>query len=132
MEMNKYGVNKDITYNCLFDNEMRKAGFNDLFSGYWIYSKRIPFPKELENTCNFRFTIIFPKEIVDNEELKIEVRDKEFDKIYDYFNILVRSPNEKVANIVYKFVEKEMLRLKQEGIILGHYKGREIFNDVGR
>ena len=63
-----------------------------------------------------------------SEELKIEVRDEDLNIPYDYYDILIRSAKDKIANIVYKFIEKEMLELKRKGIILGHYKGREIFH----
>ena len=47
MGYNKYGVNSDITYELLFDNEMREAGFIDTNSSQWVYHKKITFPKEL-------------------------------------------------------------------------------------
>ena len=128
MGYNKYGVNSDITYELLFDNEMREAGFIDTNSSQWVYHKKITFPKELDKGCNYSFNIAFPRDIINSNELKIEVRDEDLNIPYDYYDILIRSAKDKIANIVYKFVEKEMLELKRKGIILGHYKGREIFH----
>ena len=59
----------------------------------------------------------------DPKDFRIDILDEDFLQPYDYQSILQNNPNQKFAKFIMENVEKEMLRLKECGIIDGHEYG---------
>lgn len=113
VEVNEFYCNKNLQGKILDSNQMKKIGFreNEL---NWYYSKL------LKDDISFDVTIY-----KDNPEtrINIEIFDEDSGQHYDFQKYLRKDPNFKYALNIREMVEKEMSKLKEYGVVLGHNYG---------
>lgn len=128
LTVNGFGVNTAIQFNP--DVElMKKARFTfhektDNSEAYWSYYRCFRYIS-LEVGFSVHW-YVEPNKFHKNDQLDIAVLDEDFCQPYDYQFILDNHPDNKYAQAVKEFVEKEMDKLQKLGLISGHVKGEYI------
>lgn len=133
IEVNSHGVNKLIKATILSDKKMKKIGFQknyyegtdyERYSPYWLFSRKIEFPKEKRyKNFDIDFTIKIPK---DGSDIYIDILDMDFCQPYDYQFMLDKNPDFEPCLIVKEQVEKWMKYLQDYGVLSGHVYGEYI------
>lgn len=127
VKVNSHGTNVAIKAHILPDDEMYDIGFKDYYPNkedtkidYWYYLKSIP---RLGRGIDIDFEVKIPK---DGSDIEIMTIDCDYGQYYDYQRILSRHPTLECALKVQDFVEKQMERLQERGVLSGHNKGEYI------
>lgn len=114
------GTNLAIKGILLSDVEMQKAGFWDGHKhdlDRWVYFKAFKHDIEL--------SVVIPKDQND-ENFHIDVLDDSFCQAYDYQYFIEKGDPPKFAYEVKEFVEEQVEKLQELGVISGYTKGMYI------
>lgn len=122
--VNSHGTNAAIKAHILSDDEMYKIGFRDYYyndkdnkTDYWFYDRMIP---NLGKGIEISFIVHIPK---DGSDIEIMTLDDDFGQYYDYQQILEHCPSLECPLKVRDFVEAEMKKLQNAGVLSGHKYG---------
>ena len=127
VEVNGLGTNKAIKFNC-DENLLRKTKFvffrnsHSKIPPHWSYVSYFSDDSDLE----ISFNVTYYEEPYKGANLEIITIDEDFGQPYDYQNILEKNPKQTCALQVKDFVEEEMRKLKEAGIISSHSYGEYI------
>ena len=130
VEVNGLGTNKAIKFNC-DENLLRKNKFTFFRSSHskipphWSYVSYFTDDSDGFET-EFSFNVTYYEEPYKGANLEIITIDEDYGQPYDYQSILEKNPKQVCALQVKDFVEEEMRKLKEAGIISGHSYGEYI------
>lgn len=96
--------------NILEENKMREL-FTDHIQEQWYYCQELD---------DISFNLSIDKK---NKTIKIDVLDEDFCQPYDYQYILNKNPNNEFAKKIHNFVQAEMLKLMEFGVIEDYVMG---------
>lgn len=116
-KVNSHGTNAAIKAHILSDDEMHTIGFSDRNPERWYYCRMVP---SLGKGIEISFNVAIPK---NGSDIAIDVLDEYFLQPYDWQYILERNPNLECPLRVRDFVEKEMKKLQDAGVLSGHKYG---------
>ena len=126
VKVNGLGTNEAIKFNC-DENLLRKNKFAFFRSSHskipphWSYVSYF-----LDADIEISFNVTYYDEPYKGANLEIVTIDEDFGQPYDYQSILEKNPKQVCALQVKDFVEEEMRKLKEAGIISGHNYGEYI------
>ena len=126
VKVNGLGTNEAIKFNC-DENLLRKNKFaffrksHGKIPSYWSYVSYF-----LDADIEISFNVTYYEEPYKGANLEIVTIDEDFGQPYDYQSILEKNPKQVCALQVKDFVEEEMRKLKEAGIISGHNYGEYI------
>ena len=126
VKVNSLGTNEAIKFNC-DESLLKKNKFVFLiprgkFPSCWYY---VSFFTDGYG-ADISFNVTYYEEPYNGANLEIVTMDEDFGQPYDYQAILEKNPKQSFALQVKDFVEKEMRKLKEAGIISGHSYGEYI------
>lgn len=113
MNLNKYGVNAQLTFNRLPDRTMKKLGFTAYNKSHWY--------KCIMLDDNISFNISISKSGEENE-VDIAVLDERFLQPYNYQYMLAKNPKNEFCSKIKFMVEAIMEGLQEAGLINGFEK----------
>ena len=126
VKVNGLGTNEAIKFNC-DENLLRKNKFaffrnsHSEIPSHWSYISYF-----LDADIEISFNVTYYEEPYKGANLEIITIDEDFGQPYDYQSILEKNPKQVYALQVKDFVEEEMRKLKEAGIISGHSYGEYI------
>ena len=126
VKVNGLGTNEAIKFNC-DENLLRKNKFaffrnsHSEIPSHWSYISYF-----LDADIEISFNVTYYDEPYKGANLEIITIDEDFGQPYDYQSILEKNPKQVCALQVKDFVEEEMRKLKEAGIISGHSYGEYI------
>ena len=126
VKVNGLGTNEAIKFNC-DENLLRKNKFaffrnsHSEIPSHWSYISYF-----LDADIEISFNVTYYEEPYKGANLEIITIDEDFGQPYDYQSILEKNPKQVCALQVKDFVEEEMRKLKEAGIISGHSYGEYI------
>lgn len=126
VKVNGLGTNEAIKFNC-DENLLRKNKFaffrnsHSEIPSHWSYISYF-----LDADIEISFNVTYYEEPYKGANLEIVTIDEDFGQPYDYQSILEKNPKQVCALQVKDFVEEEMRKLKEAGIISGHSYGEYI------
>ena len=124
VKVNGLGTNEAIKFNC-DENLLRKNKFaffrnsHGEIPSHWSYISYFSDDSDGFNT-EISFNVTYYEEPYKGANLEIITIDEDFGQPYDYQSILEKNPKQVFALQVKDFVEEEMRKLKEAGIISGH------------
>lgn len=125
VDCNGLGVNNKIKFHFNKEN-LTNFGFRYAkpclsIPASWYYMKMFSF-----KGAEFDFAVHWYLEPYKGAQLSIDLLDDDFCQPYDYQHILSKNPENICAHKVLEFVEKEMKKLQDAGILSGHVEGEYI------
>lgn len=125
VECNGLGVNNKIQFHFNEEN-LTNFGFKYCkpclsIPASWYYNRMFTY-----KGSEFDFCVHWYLEPYKGAQLGIDLLDDEFCQPYDYQSILNRNPTNICAHKVLEFVETEIKKLQDAGIISGHVEGEYI------
>ena len=126
VKVNSLGTNEAIKFNCdealLKKNKFVFLKSHGKIPSCWCYVSVLTD----DYGADISFNVTYYEEPYNGANLEIVTMDEDFGQPYDYQAILEKNPKQTFALQVKDFVEKEMRKLKEAGVISGHSYGEYI------